>query len=511
MLNNKKQIISLSILNVLSSISLVLIAYLSKLVIDSAINKDIEYLKYILLFIGITIFLDIIFKVGYKYLYYYFYVKDIKILKEKVYLSSLLDVDNKNITDYIQNFNEDINNILNYKLITIPNLIYNIGLLLTSSILLLLFNYKIFIILLLIMLIIVTVGFFYLKTVKSKVKERQSEQALLTAYYKDSIQNKELCKLYTRYDNFKLFFNKHNNKYINKLKSEGILYTTSSSLIYIFSNLLLLTLLIISSYLILKDLITVGSIALLIQLFSYIINPLFSIPSIFSSIGQAKASIDRLRFNTINIDVEQIDDFDAIIFKDLTFTYDNTKNIIENLNYTIYKNDIIKISGMSGKGKSTLLRLIFKEIKPTSGEIIVKYKDCNYQIESIYHLIGYLPQENILFNEDIRTNFNIYQNISDDEIYNLLTIVGLDKRINSLDISINDKNSNLSTGEKQRLLLAITLSLHKEILILDEYNSALDSENNMIIDNILNSLNKTIIYINHKDELLNNSKILEIK
>ncbi|MBF8436347.1 ATP-binding cassette domain-containing protein [Halanaerobiaceae bacterium Z-7014] len=166
---------------------------------------------------------------------------------------------------------------------------------------------------------------------------------------------------------------------------------------------------------------------------------------------------------------------------------------------------ITAISGPSGGGKTTLLRLLINFISPDSGEILYKDKPLeSYSPEVIRKKIKMLGQQPIMFGETIQEEFEIalnFANINEDNIDHykeLLEIVRVDKEL-------NDKSSELSGGEKQRLALARLLLLKPEILLLDEPTASLDKGNQKHILDFLSEYAKTngskIIMVTHSPEL----------
>lgn len=173
--------------------------------------------------------------------------------------------------------------------------------------------------------------------------------------------------------------------------------------------------------------------------------------------------------------------------------FENVKFIKEYDDFTINKNEIVFVVGKSGSGKSTLLKLINNTLQMKSGSIF--YKDTNIlniKPVELRRNIMMTSQENFLFDMTIKENFHEFyklrdlENLTDDEIVKFLKIADFDVDIN-LDVE------KLSGGEKQRVFLAIALSMRPAVLLLDEPTSALDS------NTAFNMMKNIVDYCKHND------------
>ncbi len=201
-------------------------------------------------------------------------------------------------------------------------------------------------------------------------------------------------------------------------------------------------------------------------------------------------------------EIDSVNSFNKISYRNLSFSYNNSKTLFRSLNFTIEKNDYIGIYGPSGSGKSTLIKILCGLLKPQQGEFIVDGEKIRPQI--IHNYFSYVPQDPFIMDEDITRNiaFNFDKNKIDLERLNIaLKQVGLFEIFkNKLYEPLGENGIKISGGQKQRVAIARALYNNKQIIILDESTSNLDYETEESILDLLKKINKaiTIIIISHK-------------
>ena len=213
-----------------------------------------------------------------------------------------------------------------------------------------------------------------------------------------------------------------------------------------------------------------------------------------------------------NYQTEKIKFNDKIEIKNLSFSYPLDKKLIfNNVNLLIPKGSIIGIVGENGSGKSTLINLICGILEPNTGEIVIDDKKIK-RLKSLQNIVGYVPQQVYLIDEDIKSNIALGQkkeNINDKKIKELLKLFDLDPDLNASYI-VGEDGNNISGGQKQKIGIARALYFDPEILILDEVTSAMDLYSEQkFVDIITNkNLNKSIIIISHRIKALENCDII---
>ncbi len=205
---------------------------------------------------------------------------------------------------------------------------------------------------------------------------------------------------------------------------------------------------------------------------------------------------------------------DSIIFNKVSFSYEN-KNVLDKVDLKIKAGDFITIVGPSGGGKTTLTDMLLRFNKPDSGSIEIDGKNINnINKSSLRKMIGYVPQETVLFHDSVRNNLTFGDlKIPDEKLKEVLQRAGainfVEQLSGGLDFNIGEHGGRLSGGQKQRLGLARALLHTPKILLLDEPTSALDKKSENDILNTLNDLKGTvtIIAISHQETFVNASDI----
>ena len=198
-------------------------------------------------------------------------------------------------------------------------------------------------------------------------------------------------------------------------------------------------------------------------------------------------------------------DSTEITVKDVTFSYDGTRDVLKHASMNFGSTGMCAIVGESGSGKSTVVNLLLGAYHPQQGSILVGDKPLEtLSRESYYSHISVVSYNTYIFNETIRQNFMLAKaDVTEDEIFAALKKVNLYDFIidnGGLDKVITEDAANISGGQKQRLALAINLVANKDIYIFDEATSNIDIESEAIIMNNIKELSKekSVIVISHR-------------
>ena len=251
-----------------------------------------------------------------------------------------------------------------------------------------------------------------------------------------------------------------------------------------------------------------------IAAFSQITRPLRSFIDQFANINQGVAAGERI-FTIIDAESEVKDKEDAIEFEGLKdsielrnvhFSYDGEREVINNVSITIKKGQTIALVGPSGGGKSTLSELIPRFYEVKSGDILFDGKSIKeYKQESLRSKMSIVSQDTVLFNDSIEGNILMGRpTATHEEVVEACKVANAHGFISDApegyETNIGDRGTKLSGGQRQRLSIARAVLKNPEILILDEATSALDTESEKLVQDALTNLLKgrTSIVIAHR-------------
>lgn len=232
-----------------------------------------------------------------------------------------------------------------------------------------------------------------------------------------------------------------------------------------------------------------------------------------------------LDLQTDNKDKIVINDFSNIKFKDICFSYNDKREILKDINFSIKKGQLIGLVGESGSGKSTIAGLLSGQFKNYRGRIEVGGEELkNISSSCLFKNICLIKNENYIFKGSVYDNLAMVNGLCDrDKMISLLKEVNLWSFLESkegLETILEENANNLSGGQKQRLAIARALLLDSPIYIFDEATANIDVESEAIILELIEKLKtkKTILFISHRlvnvknaDEILvmDSGKIIE--
>lgn len=285
-------------------------------------------------------------------------------------------------------------------------------------------------------------------------------------------------------------------------------------------------------YGILNGVVSYGTLTAMIQLIGQLQAPLAGIsgfvPRFYAMIASAERLMEIEEYKEVKTDgvktVEKTkklydESIEEIVFDKVSFNYMKEQDackVLQEVSLSVKKGDYVAITGGSGCGKSTILKLIMGIYEPQTGTIEVIQKDgIRIPITKLRRMFSYVPQGNYLMNQSIREvitlsgkddSKTISQETEDIEIRKAIALACADfiwELPEGLNTLLGEKGAGLSEGQMQRIAIARALYANTPVLILDEATSALDGETEKtLLHNLKQLTDKTVLIVTHRPEAL---------
>ena len=285
--------------------------------------------------------------------------------------------------------------------------------------------------------------------------------------------------------------------------------------------------------------VTFGTLTAMIQLIGQLQSPLASlggyVPRYYTTIASAERLMEVELYEDTDIEdmrseneakVLYKDQLREIVFDHISFQYpeeagesdfidDGTAlhkgEVLSDISFTIRKGDYVAVTGMSGCGKSTVLKLLMGLYQPKAGRISVRLDDdkditLDIPIKDMRRLFAYVPQGNFLMGGSIRDVIAFGKPQDDDRMANAICVACADfvyELPMKLDTVLGEKGAGLSEGQMQRVAIARALYTERPVLILDESTSALDQQTEeTLLQNLKKLTDKTVLIVTHRPKAL---------
>ncbi|WP_420543836.1 ABC transporter ATP-binding protein [Streptococcus equinus] len=258
--------------------------------------------------------------------------------------------------------------------------------------------------------------------------------------------------------------------------------------------------------------ISAGLMYAFIQYVNRLFDPLIEVTQNFSTLQTSMVSagrvfdlIDEKQYEPEQVGVQEEVPFGNIEFKNVSFSYDGKRQILDDISFKVNQGETIAFVGSTGSGKSSIINVFMRFYEFQSGQVLLDGVDIRkYSKEALRKHIGLVLQEPFLYHGTIKSNIKMYQDISDETVQSAAKFVDADQFIQKLpekyDTKVTERGSSFSTGQRQLLAFARTVASQPKILILDEATANIDSETENIVQESLKKMRqgRTTIAIAHR-------------
>lgn len=315
-----------------------------------------------------------------------------------------------------------------------------------------------------------------------------------------------------------------NREYKNATNKQNVLYVWNTLVILIIQFIGTVIIWIVGAGEVFKGNMTIGTIMALMNYQTIIMNPILGIAQFVNEYHTAIVSLkdinQLLAYPDISKKEARIADVNEIRLERVSFYYPRAKKpVFENISLSFKKGKIYGILGQSGKGKSTLFKLLVGIQKPSSGKMLIN--DCILDESDLVHyweMIGFVMQRSQFFNDSLRNNMGLMHAVTDIEMDRIAKCLDLYDEIHSLsdiwDTVVKTDPCNFSEGQMRRLDIMRAILKKPKLLIFDEATANIDKKRRAYFYQLLHELSadKIILFATHnQDELKEADEIIDLE
>ncbi|MDE6492381.1 MAG: peptide cleavage/export ABC transporter, partial [Lactobacillus sp.] len=408
----------------------------------------------------------------------------------------------------------DASRIIDALASTVISLFLDLSIVIVMGIVLAIQNSTLFIITLLALPIYAVVILSFSKKFEKMNNDQMESNAVLSSSVIEDIQGIETIKALnseqTRYRKIDSQFVDYLKKSFRYSKTES-LQSAIKTFIQLSLNVIILW---VGAKVVMNGQMSIGQLMTFNALLSYFVDPLQNIINLQPTLQSANVAQNRLNeVYMVKSEFQkdaQIRDAKQLVgdieYHDVDYHYGYGVDVLKDINLKIKPNDKLAIVGMSGSGKSTMVKLLVEFFSPSEGKLTFNGIDSTKVDKHVLRsYVNYVPQTPYIFSGTIKENLLLGSrpNITEGDMLEACQIAAIESEIGQLPLQFETKmNENakiLSGGQKQRLTIARALLSPAKVLIFDEATSALDTiTEKKVVDNLVNLKDKTIIFIAHR-------------
>lgn len=355
---------------------------------------------------------------------------------------------------------------------------------------------------------------FILVSMNSSKKQKYTKEFIkqtnyIASWFSDTLNGVKEIKLWNLYNSKQKKFNENQKEWIKSIKKYIMIDFYNGSSDTILNGFVNSILYIGGGWLVIKNVMSVGSIIAFLTYSTYVTGPISCILDLKYLFSKILPSVRRI-INFLELEEEnsgeidlKLNDFVNIELKNISFSYGEYK-VLKDLSFKIKKGEKIAIIGENGSGKTTIVQLLLRLLKPESGVILLNNKNVQeYNIDSYRKLFSVVSQDIYLFQDSLICNLDLENKYNDKEILKICKKLDMEMHLSNNSGNITERcginGSNFSGGEKKKIAALRALIKNAPIVIMDEVSANLDAKSVEKMRNLLfsNIEEKTLILITH--------------
>lgn len=442
-------------------------------------------------------------------------------LANHLYHSSLLEMENHHVGEYMTNLTEDVEKVSKCLSVFIRSTVANALTAILAIFYLFFLNWKLALILLVcIPLLIFCIAVFSPILQKASRQDKEKEENI-RVYFQDILEKMALFKIGVMGKKLEKRTSKLLEAKVKSARRLGAAEGASSFLSNVMGTAMLLIAMGGGAYFVMRGDLEIGGMIAVVQMSNYVIWPFTAIGDIISNVNQSIVSAERLeRIYSLTEEPKQEvslqKEVSQLRLSNISFCYKRIR-ILEGIDAEFKKKQIVGIVGESGCGKSTLLKVIAGLYLPEKGEVCVVFSDGSVG-NKIRSYVGLVPSADLIFCDTIEANICMAVEVDRERLRRCTDMANISRYIESLEqqysTMIGNGKKALSSGQEQRIGIARALYQGAQILLLDEPTANLDAESIEVFLDTLDQIasERICIVVTHDPRVVERcSQVLEVK
>ena len=507
------RVLGLCALTLLQSLLQVLMALLTRFVIDSALAKDGK----LTLWAGILA-LDVLVMVAIHALHSWLSGSTIdklsaalrKDLLRNAAYSRDLRLEQFHSGQLLSRAMEDVAVLCDGMIVALPGLVGQLSRLLAAFAAVLLISVPVALVLAAAAVVVGLLTALIRPVLKKHHRRVRAQDEQLMAVMQEDLQQLELIQSLGAQEKNLERFGKVQDKSLARKRQRRIWSVGSGSVMNVVSLLGSAGILLWGAGRVAAEAMTYGALSSMIQLFALFRGPALSLSGLWTRLAGVEVAAERLKPLLEEPEKRQpcdVADVQQVVFENVTFCYPGDREpVLVNFSAGFPVDGWACLTGISGKGKTTLFKLILGLYAPSEGRVYLRTSQGELPCsEETRHLFAYVPQDYALFSGTVRENMRLVSDADEETRKKALEVAQADflwEMPQGEDTLLGENNTGLSKGQLQRLAIARAILMERRILLLDECTSALDAETEAKVLCGLHEIGKQAILVTHRPDAL---------